>query len=105
MKSLIVKLLLLLSLSFNISHAAFITAEDDHNQCHHDTVAAFVLEQFADADNCGDLCEIHHFFHFMAIIETPVVAFDTHIMTETPSVSKTLYDTSIPQTDIKPPIA
>jgi hypothetical protein len=48
---------------------------------------------------------MHHLFHFMAIIETPLVTFDTRIVDETPLVTKTLYDTSIPQTDTKPPIA
>ena len=37
MKTTIVKLLLLLSLSFNITHAAFIAMEDDHTACHHAT--------------------------------------------------------------------
>ena len=95
--------MLLLSLSFNISHAAFIAVEDEHDTCHHATVADFAKQQM-ESDECGDLCDMHHLFHFMAIIETPMVTFDNIIMTETPFISKTLYDTSIPQTDIKPPI-
>jgi len=104
MKSLIVKLLLLLSLSFNISHATFLAIEESHDSCHHTTVSDFAKQQ-TQSDACGDLCDIHHLFHFIAIVETPIVIFDDIIMTERPFVSKTLYDTSIPQTDIKPPIA
>ena len=104
MKPVIIKLLLLFSLSFNITHAAFIAIEDDHTVCHHDTVEKFVMEQAA-SDECGDLCDMHHLFHFMAIIETPLVTFDTCIANETPLATQRLYDTAIPQTDIKPPIA
>jgi S-ribosylhomocysteine lyase LuxS involved in autoinducer biosynthesis len=103
-KPIIIKLLLLLSLSFNITHAAFIAIEDNHTGCHHDTVETFVME-LSVSDECGDLCDMHHLFHFMAIIETPLVTFDTRIVDETPLVTKTLYDTSIQQTDTKPPIA
>jgi len=104
LKAFVIKLLLLLSLSFNISHAAFIALEDNHDTCHHPTVSDFAKQQ-TQSDECGDLCDMHHLFHFMAIIETPIVALDTLIITETPFISKTLYDTSIPKTDIKPPIA
>jgi hypothetical protein len=103
-KPIIVKLLLLLSLSFNITHAAFIAIADGHTGCHHDTVEKFIMEQAA-SDECGDLCDMHHLFHFMAIIGTPFMTFDTYIVNETPQVTKTLHDTFIPQTDIKPPIA
>ncbi len=104
MKTVCVKLLLLLSLSFNITHATFIAVEDDHTQCHHDTIVSIVAKQSADTE-CGNLCELHHLFHFMAIVDTPLLSIDTPIEMETPESIKTFYPFSVLRQDIKPPIA
>ena len=97
----IVKLLLLLSLFFNIAHATLISIEDD---CHHETAHEYILEQSQSAE-CGDICDIHHLFHFMAIINTRVVSLETHFSKTTLTHKTTLYTPPFKETNIKPPIA
>ena len=93
--------LLLFSLFFNIAHASIIAEEDT---CAHETAHEYVLEQIQSTD-CGDLCDIHHLFHFMAIISDVDIHFDTKptktLLTEKP----TRYTPPFQQTSIKPPIA
>ena len=101
MKKKFIQLLLLCSLFFNIAHATVIAIEED---CHHDTVHEYLLDTHVD-DDCGDLCELHHLFHFMAILDVSLVDFDnlgiiTRFMQE--SVH---YTPPFKQTTIKPPIA
>ncbi len=70
----IVGLVLLLALFFNTAHALIIHTEE---QCIHETVTEFVQE-FDHGSDCGDLCDVHHFFHIPAIPITPtpvIVAF------------------------------
>jgi len=66
MKRLIARLLLL-TLFFNTVHAYFI----DHTHDGGETVQMFVAELEHGSD-CGDLCEMHHLFHFVAIPVTPI---------------------------------
>ena len=103
MKATIVRVLLLLSLSFNITHAAFIAIEDDHARCHHTTAVDFVLEQNS-SDDCGDLCKMHHLFHFMAILDEalPALALPTH--QEAPQTKTAAYTPPFKTTEHKPPI-
>ena len=54
----IVGIVLLLALFFNAAHALIIHTEE---QCIHETVAEFVQE-FDHGNDCGDLCDVHHFF-------------------------------------------
>ena len=96
-----IKLLLLLSLFFNIAHATLISAEDE---CHHETAHEYVLEQTQSAE-CGDICDIHHLFHFMAIIDRPIVAIESAFTRATLTHKATLYTPPFQQTNIKPPIA
>jgi hypothetical protein len=96
-----IKLLLLLSLFFNIAHATLISSEDE---CHHETAHEYVLEQTQSAD-CGDICDIHHLFHFMAILDTPMLTIDTVFTRATLTHKATLYTPPFQQTNIKPPIA
>ncbi len=103
MKTTIVKLLLLLSLSFNITHAAFIAMEDDHTACHHATTTQFVSEQ-SSGDDCGDLCKMHHFFHFMAILDTALPTLDVPVLQDTPQTKVTAYTPPFETTEHKPPI-
>jgi len=103
MKATIVKLILLLSLSFNITHAAFIAVEDDHLQCHHATVVDFVLEQNS-SDDCGDLCKMHHLFHFMAILDEPLSAWEVPVLQDAPQTETTAYTPPFESTEYKPPI-
>ena len=103
MKATIIKLLLLLSLSFNVTHAAFIAIEDDHTQCHHATATEFVLEQ-SSSDDCGDLCKMHHLFHFMAIIDETLPVLEVPVMQETPQTKAAVYTPPFETTEHKPPI-
>ena len=50
---------ILLSLFFHAAHALIIHTEE---QCIHETVT-----EFDHGSDCGDLCEVHHFFHIPAI--------------------------------------
>ena len=96
-----IKLLLLLSLFFNIAHASIIAVEDT---CHHESTHEYVAEQSQSTD-CGDVCDIHHLFPFTAILDTPLFSFaplkvETHFVQKAP-----LYTPPFPQTSVKPPIA
>ncbi len=95
-----IKFLLLLSLFFNIAHASVIAMEDE---CHHDTVSEYVMEQNID-DECGDLCDIDHLFHFIAILSTPNINFDTSLHNAHPTQEITLYHPPFKETSTKPPI-
>lgn len=97
----IIKFLLLLSLFFNISHASLMAMEDD---CHHETAEEYVLEQ-TQATDCGDLCDVHHLFHFMAIISTSNISFCTLSKQAQVTEKTTLYTPPFHKTTIKPPIA
>jgi len=96
-----INILLLLSLLFNIAHATIIAIEDD---CHHETVHEYVLEQTQKTD-CGDLCELHHLFHFMAIIVTPELDFNTVTYKDKITLKVLQYTPPSQKTNIKPPIA
>jgi len=96
-----IQFLLLLSLFFNIAHASIIAMEDE---CHHESVHEYVLEQSETAE-CGDLCDMHHLFHFMAIIDAPVLALETPFSQTTLTHKTTRYTPPFKQTNIKPPIA
>jgi len=93
--------LLLFSLFFNIAHATIIATED---KCHHETAHEYVLEQ-TQASDCGDLCELHHLFHFMAILDQPIVDLDTHYYKTIPTYTNTFTIQNTYETTIKPPIA
>jgi len=101
LKKKFVHFLLLFLLFFNISHASIIAIEDD---CHHENAHEYISEQTHTTD-CGDLCELHHLFHFMAIISDVEICLDAKpyktLLTEKP----TLYTPPFQKTSIKPPIA
>ena len=101
LKKQMIHFLLLFSLFFNIAHASIIAEEDT---CAHESAHEYVLEQ-TQSTNCGDLCDIHHLFHFMAIISHVDIHFDAKptktLLTEKP----TLYTPPFKETSIKPPIA
>ena len=95
-----VKFLLLLSLLFNIVHASVIAMEDD---CHHETVAEYIMEQNID-DECGDLCDMDHLFHFIAILNIADLDFDTATPNVQPTQRNVLYYPPFKETSTKPPI-
>jgi len=94
-----IKFLLLLSLFFNIAHASVIAMEEG---CHHDTVSEYVMEE--NIDECGDLCDMDHLFHFIAILNTPNIDFDTSLDNAQPTQEITLYHPPFKETTTKPPI-
>ena len=101
MKKKIIQLLLLCSLFFNITHASVIAMEDE---CHHESVHEYVLEQ-SDTAECGDLCDMHHLFHFMAIINISLVAIETNFNKTELTHKATRYIPPFQKINIKPPIA
>ncbi len=66
MKKQSIYFMLLFALLFNITHASIIAIEDD---CHEQSsIHTYVLEQSQSVE-CGDLCDMYHLFHFIAIVE------------------------------------
>ncbi len=101
MKKIFIQFLLLFSLCFNIAHASIIAIEDD---CHHESAHEYVAEQSHDTE-CGDLCDMHHLFHFIAILDTSIFSLHTIHAQETLAHQNTYYISPFPETSIKPPIA
>ena len=101
MKKKFIQLLLLFSLFFNVAHASLIAIEDE---CHHETAHEYVLEQ-SQSSECGDLCDMHHFFHFMAILDSPVLSLNTIHAQDKLTHQNTYYTPPFQKTNIKPPIA
>ena len=101
MKKKIVQFILLLSLFFSIAHASFIAIEDE---CHHETAHEYVLEQ-SQSSECGDLCDLHHCFHFMAILDTKNTTWKTDYIQEDLIHKNNSYTPPFPETIIKPPIS
>ena len=85
---------------FNIAHASVIAMEDD---CHHDTVAEYLMEQNI-ADECGDLCDMDHLFYFIAIPNIADLDFDTATPNVQPRQRNVLYYPPFKKTSTKPPI-
>jgi hypothetical protein len=96
-----IKLLLLFSLFFNIAHATIIAIEDD---CHHESAHEYVLEQTQVSD-CGDLCDLHHVFHFFAILDISNAHFDISQYNKKHTYTLSRYIPPFKEKSIKPPIA
>jgi hypothetical protein len=101
LKKSFIQLLLLCSLFFNVAHASIIAVGDE---CHTESVHEYVLEQSTNSE-CGDLCDMHHLFHFMAIIDTPMLAIENNFIQLKLTHKTTLYTPPFKETNIKPPIA
>lgn len=67
----VIHTLLLVSLFINITHATIISFVD---RCEHQTLCEYVIE-IDYGNKYGDLCDIHHMFHFSAIpiIQTAII--------------------------------
>ncbi len=100
MRSRFIQILLLLALTFNISHAAIIAA-DDH--CDHESVSEYISEM-TESQECDDLCDIHHLFHLTAIITSTLTFTDTSFHTEQPNTELLSYHPAFKISSIKPPI-
>jgi hypothetical protein len=96
-----IAVLMVLMFCFNGIHAYFM---DHAREGGAETVQHFVMELEHGSD-CGDLCEMHHLFHFIAIVTTPVLAFQrlevTTLFLE-PAIREPAHYPSPPQ---RPPIA
>jgi len=96
----LIYILLLSSLLFNIAHASIIAMKDD---CHHESVHEYVLEQTQSAE-CGDLCDMHHLFHFIAIVTSTILQLETAPHKDKLVFKATQHTPPSQKTDIKPPI-
>ena len=96
-----VQVLLLLTMAFNIAHAS-ILADMDH--CAHERVSEFIVEQ-DQSTQCGDLCDLHHLFHFTAIVETASLVFDMADSVRLSALIPFNYYPPFKETAYKPPIA
>lgn len=101
LNSKLVQFLLLLSIFFNITHASLIAIEDD---CHHETAQEYVMEQ-TQASDCGDLCEMHHLFHWTAIIVPATNYLGAELYAEQPNFKELSYYPPFQRRENKPPIA
>ena len=100
MKNRLIQILILCSLFFNIAHATLLALEED---CHHDSVSEYVMDTHAE-DDCGDLCDLHHYFHFMAVVSCDYHSFEHCYTEESFTLMLAEYTPPLIATDIKPPI-
>ena len=103
MKSIkVVQLFVLLSMFFNISHASLIAFTDD---CEHGHETLSLELEHTEHDECDDLCDIHHLFHFSAILISQTPALNSNIKKLIPKTKDIAFLPLIKKTTIKPPIA
>jgi len=100
LKKNLIQFLLLFSLFFNIAHATVIALEDE---CHHESAHEYVAEQ-SNSTECGDLCDVHHLFHFIAILDNHLLNEDNISRQEAFIQKVTFYVPPSPQRNIRPPI-
>ena len=101
LKKTLLHFLLLFSLFFNIAHATVIAIEDD---CHYESAYEYMAEQSVSTE-CGDLCDMHHLFHFMAIVNDASYAVQPLSTEEYFRQRAVFYTPPFQKTSIKPPIA
>jgi hypothetical protein len=101
MQSKLTYIVVLLALMFNIAHASLIAAED---HCVHKGISEYIGEMSQNQE-CDDLCDIHHLFHFSAIITSETIVFTTPKYTEQPDSELLSYHPPFSKTENKPPIA
>ena len=92
--------ILLFALLFNIAHASIIAIEDD---CHSESIHTYILEQ-SQSEDCGDICDSHHLFHFMAIVEGLKSAEYSAFSAPKLSYQIAIYTPPFTQIFAKPPI-
>ncbi|BAF71737.1 hypothetical protein SUN_0779 [Sulfurovum sp. NBC37-1] len=101
MKNRFIILLLLFSFFLNISHASII-ANQEH--CAYESSSEYLLEMDQSTE-CGNLCEVHHLFHIVAIL-TPVSEMIHNLTCSDQPDSKLLtYTPPFKKAENKPPIA
>lgn len=100
MKQRFIQFLLLFSLLFNITHASVIAMEEN---CKHESINQYIAEQ-EHQTSCGDLCDFHYLFHFIAIVDRDTISFDKRETKNSIIYQNIAYISPTIQSDIKPPI-
>jgi hypothetical protein len=103
MKRKLIHIFLLLSLFFNVAHASIIAIEDREHGCHHSDAIAYVME-LSQGDQCGDLCDLHHLFHFVAIVTDDLLQIEMPNNTAVLQQLSVSYPSPLIRDMIKPPI-
>jgi type I restriction-modification system DNA methylase subunit len=89
-----------LSLLFNIAHATVIAIEDE---CHHNIVTKSLMGQDIH-DECNDICDMDHLFHFIAILNIINTDFKISEYNTRPIQKITIYNPPFKENSTKPPI-
>jgi len=100
MRKKLIRMLLLMSMLFNIAHASILSIE---NHCTHNQLSNYIAEQ-DHATDCGDLCDLHHLFHFAAVVDTPIQLSKLTFKKEKYTTQSHPYQSPLRDSDIKPPI-
>ncbi|PHS32900.1 MAG: hypothetical protein COA92_06025 [Sulfurovum sp.] len=100
MKKKLLQFLLLFTLFFHIVHDTVLAEEMDTSTSIH----TYVQEQISFSQS-SDICDYHHIFHFMAIIEKTYLSLSTPTLKSKVLHQKTFYTPPFQKTSIKPPIA
>lgn len=101
MKATIIKLVLLLSFAINIAHDSIILGGDKEGG---EPAIVHMFEQSHQSD-CGKICQLHHVFHFNAILLSSYLRFDIPVKSETFIYKNRISPQNLLKNLIKPPIA
>lgn len=101
MRTKVIQLLLIISLSFNIAHDAFI-AINVQSVC--EDISEYVMEQ-TEGRECGNIGESHYLFHFTAILSPTQLISQSVLKTEPIHFNRTVHTTLLEDKQVKPPIA
>ncbi|UFH59568.1 hypothetical protein [Sulfurovum mangrovi] len=101
MKARVIQLLLIISLSFNIAHDAFI-AINEQSLC--ENISEYVMEQ-TEGSECGNIGESHYLFHFTAILSPLKLIPQSAGKTEPIHFNCRVHTALLKDKQVKPPIA
>jgi hypothetical protein len=100
LKKKLLQFLLLFTLFFHIVHDTVLAEEINANTSIH----IYVQEQISFSQS-SDICDYHHIFHFMAVIEETYLFLSTPTLKSNVLHQNTFYTPPFQETSIKPPIA
>jgi hypothetical protein len=101
MRAKVIQLLLIISLSFNIAHDAFI-AINEQSVC--ENISEYVMEQ-TEGSECGNTGESHYLFHLTAILSPIHLIPQSASKTELICFTRTVHTALLEDKQVKPPIA
>ena len=101
MRAKVIQLLLIISLSFNIAHDAFI-AINEVSVC--ENISEYVMEQTVGSE-CGHIGESHYLFHFTAILSPIHLIPQSAFKAEPIRFNRTVHTILLEDKQVKPPIA